>query len=123
MTKLAVVGGRVLQPDLSVERADVLLDRATGTIEAVKEGIDADETLDAAGGLVIPGLMNPHSHVAMTLLRSNVDDKPLGPWLREDIWPIEEALQPEDVRAGTELGLVEMIKNGVTTFADMYFFM
>jgi 5-methylthioadenosine/S-adenosylhomocysteine deaminase len=123
MTDLAITGGRVLRPDLTVERADVLVDGDEGTIAAIEDGVDADETLDASGCLVMPGLVNPHCHVAMTLLRSNADDMPLGPWLREAIWPVEAELQAEDVRAGAELGLVEMIKNGITTFADMYFFM
>ena len=97
MTELAIVGGRVLRPDLSVERADVLVDRESGRIEAVEEGVDADETLDASGGLVIPGLVNAHGHGAMTLLRSNADDKELDPWLREDVWPVEAELTAEDV--------------------------
>jgi len=57
----------------------------------------------------------------MTLLRGYADDKPLGAWLQEDIWPAEAELGAEDVRAGTELALVEMLKSGTTAFADMYF--
>ena len=71
----------------------------------------------------MPGLVNAHTHVAMTLLRGYADDKPLTPWLEEDIWPLEAHLTAEDVRAGTELGLVEMIRSGTTGFVDMYFFM
>ncbi|MFB6091732.1 MAG: amidohydrolase [Haloquadratum sp.] len=123
---LLVAGGRVLHPDASVTEADVLVDREAGTIEATGSDLtaarDADETLDASGGLVLPGLVNAHTHVAMTLLRGYADDKPLDSWLREDIWPAEAALTAEDVRAGTELGLVEMIRSGTTTFGDMYFF-
>ncbi|MFB6301284.1 MAG: amidohydrolase [Haloferacaceae archaeon] len=121
---LVVAGGRVLRPDLTVERADVLVDRARGTVDAVAPDLtDASgaERLDADGGLVIPGLVNAHAHVAMTLLRGYADDKPLDPWLREDIWPVEAALEPADVRAGAELGLLEMIRAGTTAFADMYF--
>ncbi|WP_256288636.1 amidohydrolase [Halobellus inordinatus] len=122
---LLVAGGRVLRPDGDVVDADVLIDRTAGRIEAVGSKLatehDADETLDASGGLVMPGLVNAHTHVAMTLLRGYADDKPLDAWLREDIWPAEAALTAEDVRAGTELGLVEMIRSGTTTFADMYF--
>ncbi|RLM56647.1 amidohydrolase [Halobellus sp. Atlit-31R] len=122
---LLVAGGRVLRPDATVVDADVLIDRETGRIEAVGPDLaaerDVTETLDAAGGLVMPGLVNAHTHVAMTLLRGYADDKPLDAWLREDIWPAEAALTAEDVRAGTELGLVEMIRSGTTTFADMYF--
>ncbi|PSP78504.1 S-adenosylhomocysteine deaminase [Halobacteriales archaeon QS_1_68_20] len=120
MMTLAIQGGRVLRPDMTVARADVLVE--DGRIEAIEEGIDADQTLDAEGSLVMPGLVNPHCHVPMSLLRSNADDMQLGPWLREAIWPVEAELTAEDVRSGSELGLVEMIKNGITTFADMYFF-
>ncbi len=125
MTTLGIEGGRVLLPDLSVERADVLVDREAGAIVDVSEGAaaDADERLDAAEGIVIPGLVNAHTHVAMTLLRGNADDKPLDPWLREDVWPVEAELTPEDIAVGTRLGLVEMIKCGITAMVDMYFAM
>ncbi|MDS0297405.1 amidohydrolase [Halogeometricum sp. S1BR25-6] len=124
MNALCIAGGRVLRPDCSVEAADVIVDRDTGNVHDVGEGLAAEydgETLDAAGGVVMPGLVNAHTHAAMTLLRGYADDKPLGSWLREDIWPAEAALEPEDVRAGTELGMVEMIRSGTTAFADMYF--
>ncbi|TKX77158.1 amidohydrolase, partial [Halorubrum sp. SD626R] len=112
----------------------VTIDRDAGTIVAVgEEAVDgaggevgalADaETLDASGSLVIPGLVNAHTHVAMTLLRGYADDKPLDPWLREDIWPAEAALTPDDIEAGAELGVLEMIRSGTTAFADMYFSM
>jgi 5-methylthioadenosine/S-adenosylhomocysteine deaminase len=122
---LLVAGGQVLRPEMRVTDADVLVDRDAGRIEAIgadpAADHDPDAVLDADGDLVIPGLVNAHTHVAMTLLRGYADDKPLETWLREDIWPAEAALEPEDVRAGAELGLVEMIRSGTTAFADMYF--
>ena len=125
---LLIEGGRVLRPDCSVERADVVVDRDAGTIEAVgppddlaEAGEAAETTLDASGGLVMPGLVNAHTHVAMTLLRGYADDKPLDAWLSEDIWPVESHLEPADVRAGADLGILEMIRSGTTTFSDMYF--
>ncbi|EMA43989.1 amidohydrolase [Halococcus saccharolyticus] len=121
MTTLEIVGGRVLRPDMTVERADVLADQGTGEILAVGDVPAGDTSLDVTDGLVIPGLVNAHTHVAMALLRGYADDKPLHAWLREDIWPIEDVLEPEDVRAGAELGLVEMIRSGTTGFCDMYF--
>ncbi|MEE6210782.1 amidohydrolase [Salarchaeum sp. III] len=121
MSTLRVAGGRVLRPDFSVERADVLVDQDAGEILDVGDVSDGDETLDAAGCLVMPGLVNAHTHAAMTLLRGYADDKPLDAWLQEDIWPAEAELTSKDVRAGTELALVEMIRGGVTAFADMYF--
>jgi 5-methylthioadenosine/S-adenosylhomocysteine deaminase len=121
MGTLSISGGRVLRPDATVVEADVLVDRDAGEIVAVGPDLGADETLDASGGLVIPGLVNAHTHVAMTLLRGHADDKPLESWLREDVWPVEAALEPDDVAAGAELGVLEMIRSGTTAFADMYF--
>ncbi len=125
MNTLALTGGRVLRPDGSVETADVLVDREAGTIAAVGTDVDgiadATETLDVDGCVVLPGLVNAHTHVSMTLLRGYADDKPLDAWLREDVWPVEAELTPEDVEVGAELGTVEMIRSGTTAFADMYF--
>jgi 5-methylthioadenosine/S-adenosylhomocysteine deaminase len=125
MTTLLVAGGRVLRPDLTVDRADVLVDRDAGDILAVGPDLAAghtvDETLSAEGGLIVPGLVNAHGHGAMTLLRGYADDKPLDAWLQEDIWPVEGVLTPDDVRAGTDLALLELIRSGTTAFADMYF--
>ena len=121
---LAVTGGRVLRPDGTVERADVLVD--DGEIVAVEPDAGADlnpERLDAENGLVVPGLVNAHGHAPMTLLRGNADDKPLGPWLREDVWPVEAELTPDDIAAGAALGVLEQIRSGVTAFVDMYFAM
>ena len=116
----AIVGGHVLTPDFDVVAADVLVDPEAGEVLDVGD-VSAAETLDATGCLVMPGLINAHTHVAMTLLRGHADDKPLDAWLQEDIWPVEAELTPDDIRVGTELGLVEFIKNGITGFADSYF--
>ncbi|WP_277554590.1 amidohydrolase [Halobaculum limi] len=120
---LAVTDGRVLTPNLDVVEADVLVDADAGEILDVAPDLagDADETLDASGSLVMPGLVNAHCHAAMTLLRGYADDEPLETWLRDHVWPVEGELTPGDIRVGTELGLVEMIRSGVTAFADMYF--
>jgi len=123
MTTLVVTGGRVLSPDLSVAAADVRIDQQRGEILDIGPDLDGEERIDAAGGLVMPGLVNAHTHAAMTLLRGYADDKPLDRWLQEDIWPAEAALKPADVRAGTDLALLEMIRSGTTAFADMYFHM
>ena len=121
MTTLRIAGGTVLRPDLSVEDADVLIDQDEGTILDVGDTDEGDETLDAEECLVMPGLVNAHCHAAMTLLRGYADDKPLDAWLQEDVWPVEGAFTSEDVRAGTDLALLEMIRSGTTAFADMYF--
>ncbi|MFA9425856.1 amidohydrolase [Natronorubrum sp. A-ect3] len=124
MTTLAITGGHVLLPDITVTRADVLVDQDGGEILEIGADLagEADETLDASASLVTPGFVNGHCHVAMTLLRGYADDKPLDAWLQEDIWPVEAELTAATVRAGTELGTLEMIKSGTTSFADMYFF-
>ncbi|MFC7114127.1 amidohydrolase [Natronoarchaeum sp. GCM10025703] len=122
MTTLRIAGGKVLRPDMSVIDADVLVDQDAGEILEIGPDIEGeDEYLDAEDSLVIPGLVNAHCHVAMTLLRGYADDKPLDRWLQEDIWPTEAELTPEDVYAGTKLGVLEMIKSGTTAFGDMYF--
>ena len=121
METLVIRDGRVLRPDATVVEADVLVDRAAGDIVEIGPNLGGDADLDAEGGLVMPGLVNAHTHVAMTLLRGHADDKPLDRWLREDIWPVEAALEPEDIEAGAALGTLEMIRSGTTAFADMYF--
>lgn len=83
---------------------------------------DADMVIDASGDIVMPGLVNAHTHAAMTLLRGLGDDLPLEEWLRERIWPAEARLSREDVEAGTDLALLEMARTGTTAFNDMYFF-
>ena len=122
METLAVTDGRVLTPD-GVVRADVLVDREAGEILSVEQGVagEADETLAADDGLVIPGLVNAHCHMAMSLLRGYAAEKPLQAWLTEEVGPVEATFEAADVRAGTELALVELIRSGVTAVGDMYF--
>ncbi len=83
--------------------------------------ITAEEKINAKGKVAIPGLVNLHTHVPMTLLRGIAEDLPLDVWLKKTIWPIEWKLRPEDVHVGALLGCLEMIKSGTTCFADMYF--
>jgi len=78
--------------------------------------------LDARGGLILPGLINGHTHAAMTLLRGLADDLPLETWLTRHIFPAERHLTPEAVHRGTLLACAEMIKSGTTSFCDMYLF-
>ena len=73
--------------------------------------------------VLIPGLINTHTHAAMTLFRGLADDLPLEKWLREDIWPAERRwVSAEMVRDGTQLAIAEMLRGGITCFADQYFF-
>jgi len=78
------------------------------------------ETLDAAGAILVPPLVNGHTHAAMTLFRGHGDDLPLMRWLQEAIWPVEAKLGDEDVYWGTRLACLEMIRTGTTNFWDMY---
>ncbi|MCQ8902629.1 MAG: amidohydrolase [Methanothrix sp.] len=82
-----------------------------------------DEVIDARNMLAVPGLVNSHTHLAMTLLRGYADDMELIPWLRDKIWPLEARLRPSDIRAGVRLGCLELIRFGVTCYNDMYYFM
>jgi 5-methylthioadenosine/S-adenosylhomocysteine deaminase len=81
---------------------------------------DAETVIDARRKAVIPGLMNMHTHAAMTLFRGFGDDMPLMPWLEEKIWPNEAKLTDRDVYWGAKLACVEMLHSGTTTFFDMY---
>ena len=82
----------------------------------------AGRALDAGGGLIMPGLINGHTHAAMTLMRGLADDLPLDVWLNEHIFPAERGLSPEAVYWGSLLACVEMIRSGCTSFCDMYLF-
>jgi 5-methylthioadenosine/S-adenosylhomocysteine deaminase len=83
----------------------------------------ADETIDAAGGLVMPGLINTHTHLPMTLFRGLADDLPLDIWLNQHIFPAESThINPERVRWGSLLACVEMLLSGTTTCCDGYFY-
>ena len=123
MSSLGIVGGTVLTPDGRVESADILIDTDAGIIEAITEpgAAGATTSLDASDAVIIPGLVNAHTHVAMALLRGHADDKELHAWLEEDIFPVEATFTAGDVEAGAQLGMLEMIKGGTTTFCDMYF--
>ncbi len=81
-----------------------------------------DRVISADGCALLPGLVNCHGHAAMTLFRGIADDLPLKPWLEEKIWPLEARLTAECVYWGSMLAMAEMIRGGITTFADMYFF-
>ncbi|MDE2196997.1 MAG: TRZ/ATZ family hydrolase [Gammaproteobacteria bacterium] len=81
------------------------------------------ETIELAEHALIPGLINAHTHAAMTLLRGLADDVPLMSWLQNHIWPAESRwLSAEFIRDGTELAIAEMLRGGITCFNDMYFF-
>lgn len=84
--------------------------------------IEAEYKIDGSKKLVLPGLMNTHTHIPMTLLRGYGDDMLLRDWLAQRIWPVEAKLDKKSIQSGTELGLLEMIATGTTSYLDMYFF-
>ncbi|MFZ5426208.1 MAG: amidohydrolase family protein [Thermodesulfobacteriota bacterium] len=83
-------------------------------------GIAASETIDLSRDIVLPGLVNAHTHAAMTVFRGMKDDLPLMEWLTGHIWPAESRLTPEIVATGTALACAEMLASGTTTFFDQY---
>jgi len=101
---------------------------ADGRILALAPGAEADtaiqarQTLHLPGHVLIPGLINAHTHSPMTLMRGLADDLPLMTWLNDHIWPAERRwVDPDFVAAGTRLAVLEMLRSGTTCFNDMYF--
>lgn len=119
---------------IPVEPADAVLEHysvavADGRIQAVKPTSEARAEFPAARTVelrdhaLIPGLVNAHTHAAMTLMRGLADDLPLMQWLEDHIWPVEARhASPEFVADGVNLAAAEMIRSGTTCFNDMYFF-
>jgi len=96
---------------------------AVGSERALKDQYTAQEVIDCEGKVVMPGLINAHTHAPMTLLRGLADDLRLDVWLLGYMMPVErEFVSPEFVRLGTQIACLEMIRSGVTCFADMYYF-
>jgi 5-methylthioadenosine/S-adenosylhomocysteine deaminase len=96
---------------------------AVGNEEELRKEYSAQETIDCGGKVLMPGLINAHTHVPMTLLRGLADDLRLDVWLMGYMMPVErEFVSPEFVRLGTLLACAEQIRSGVTTFNDMYYF-
>ena len=127
---LIVTGGTVVTVDAAgrvIENGAVAIDgadiAAVDTAAAIAKQFRARETIDASGQIVLPGLINTHTHAPMVLYRGLADDLPLMEWLNNYIFPAEsKTVSPEFVRAGTRLAALEMIESGTTTFADMYYF-
>ena len=96
---------------------------AAGPEAELRKQFEAKETMDCGGKVLMPGLVNAHTHVPMTLLRGLADDLRLDVWLMGYIMPVErEFVNPEFVRLGASIGCAEFIRSGVTTFADMYYY-
>lgn len=122
---LMVKNGLVV--DLSKKPAKSSIAISDGMILDIGNDIEnkyqIEKVIDAENKIVMPGLINTHSHVAMSYFKGLADDLPLQEWLSEHIWPVEtKFLSADFVRDAALYGCAEMIKNGITTFNDMYFF-
>jgi 5-methylthioadenosine/S-adenosylhomocysteine deaminase len=115
-TSLAVAGATLDGKTIDVQTVD-------GLITEIGSDLDlsgADEVIDGTDLILAPSLVNGHTHAAMTILRGRGGDLPLDRWLQEVIWPIEKGLSGEDIYWGARLACIEMARNGVSSFWDMY---
>lgn len=112
---------RVLNPgSVAINGTQIV---AVDTPDAIAARYRSADTIDATGKVVMPGLINTHTHAAMVMFRGLGNDLNLMDWLQKYIFPAEaKTVSPEFVRVGTRLALLEMIQSGTTTFADMYYF-
>jgi 5-methylthioadenosine/S-adenosylhomocysteine deaminase len=112
---------RVVEDGAVAVRGDIII--AVGTRAELEARFDAARHVDATGKLVLPGLINGHAHAAMSLFRGLADDLALNDWLEKYIFPAEARNVTEDfVTWGTRLGVLEMLRGGITTYVDMYYF-
>jgi 5-methylthioadenosine/S-adenosylhomocysteine deaminase len=127
---LVVIGASVITENAShqiltpgavaIDGTDIV---AVGTPQAIAAAYTASETIDARDQVVLPGLINTHTHAPMVMFRGLADDLALMDWLQKYIFPAEaKTVSPDFVRTGTRLAALEMIESGTTTYADMYYF-
>jgi 5-methylthioadenosine/S-adenosylhomocysteine deaminase len=123
LAPLAIRGATVLTMDplRTVLVADVVVD-ADGRIAELAEpaaATPAERSIDATGMLLVPGLVQAHTHLCQTLFRGLAEDRSLLAWLREGIWPLEAAHDPDSLRASARLGIAELLLGGTTAILDM----
>lgn len=125
MSKKIIQGAWILtmtEEKKELFKGDLAIDGDTiVAVGSVPSDFDPDERIEGHGMLAMPGLVNTHTHMAMSLMRNYADDLPLMTWLSEKIWPLEAKLEPLDVYEATKLSIAELIRSGCTTFNDMYF--
>ena len=122
--KKVIKNGTVITMDSSRERfknVDIVIE--DHYICEICENYDGnyDELIDATGKIVMPGLINGHTHLGMSIFRATNDNLNLQDWLNKKIWPIEDNMTDDDLYYTTLLSCIEMIKTGTTTANDMYF--
>lgn len=126
MADIIVKNGKILTMEPGREQkcinSNVIIENGIITDICERTNEDAEIVVDAKGGIVMPGLINTHTHAAMTLLRGYADDLILSEWLEKHIWPAESQLTPSDIYTGSMLACLEMIKSGTTCFNDMYIY-
>ena len=108
----------IITPGKVLENKNILIE--DGKITSLTKSDSSDHIIDGEGMLVMPGLINAHTHAAMSLFRGYADDIPLQDWLNKKIFPAEAKLTSDDICYGTLLSCIEMIKSGTTAFVDMY---
>lgn len=119
--KTLIKNASLLLPDGCVTQGNLAVEGQTiAAVGETEKNWAADTIIDGTGKFAIPGFVNAHTHISMTLLRSYADDMKLMDWLENKIWPVEAKMKKEDVYWGAMLAAVEMIRSGTTTFADMY---
>lgn len=119
--KILIKNGYIVSMVSEIKKGDILIEddriKRIGNIDC-----EADKIIDATNKIVMPGLINAHTHVGMSLFRGCADEKELMTWLQKDIWPVEDKMTASDVYSASMLSGIEMIKSGTTTFNDQYFF-
>ena len=121
MSSILIKNAYIVSMVSPISKADLLVE--DGVIKEI--GIidkEADKVIDASGKVVMPGLINGHTHLAMSIFRGYSDELELMEWLSKKMWPIEDKMVAEDVYYASLLSIIEMIKSGTTTFNDQYFF-
>lgn len=114
----------ILNPNFENKKQSLLIkDDLIAEISDEISDDNVDKIIDAEGKILLPGLINTHTHLSMTLFRGLADDLSLDSWLNDHIWPMEANLNGDYCYIGALLGAVELIKSGTTTFSDMYFYM
>ena len=120
-----IKNGTVISMDLKRDKQFEIMDVVFSDNKIIYVGADYqgeyDKVIDATGKIVMPGLINCHTHLGMSIFRATNDDLTLDSWLNDKIWPIEDKLTDDDLYYTTLLSMVEMIKTGSTCFNDMYF--
>ncbi|MDL5502776.1 MAG: amidohydrolase family protein, partial [Candidatus Methanoperedens sp.] len=122
MADLVIKGGTVLMCGEIIKNGVIAVDNGLIAFVGKDTKVKADKIIDAKGCAVMPGLVNAHTHLPMTLLRGHADGLPYREWT-EKIRKAETRLTSDYIKTGARLGILEMIKSGTTSFADMYIHM